>query len=75
METPYRNNAILEDILNNCSGSTHLCVAADITAESEFIKTLEINSWKKMASLPDLHKRPTIFLLKSNPKQLSSNSK
>lgn len=75
METPYRNNAMMEDILTNCSGNTHLCVAVDITAESEFIKTLEINSWKKMGTLPDLHKRPTIFLLKSNPKQLSSNSK
>ena len=75
METPYRNNAMLEDILKNCSGGTYLCIAADLTSETEYIKTLDIASWKKKGQLPDLHKRPTIFLLKSNPKHLSSNSK
>ncbi len=60
METPFRNNQVLEDILN-LNGEMKLCIAADITDKTQFIKTLTINQWKKQ--IPDLHKRPTIFLL------------
>jgi 16S rRNA (cytidine1402-2'-O)-methyltransferase len=61
IETPYRNNQLLETIMNHCQASTSLCIAADITGREEMIKTKTISEWKK--SLPDLHKRPVIFLL------------
>lgn len=61
METPYRNNTLLKDIVEHCQPQTLLCIAADITASSEFIKTLPVKEWKK--SIPDLNKRPAVFLL------------
>ncbi|NIJ52038.1 SAM-dependent methyltransferase [Dyadobacter arcticus] len=61
METPFRNNQLLEALLENCMQDTLLCVACNVTAEDEFIKTKTIKSWK--AELPDLHKKPTIFLI------------
>ena len=61
MEAPYRNNKLLDDILKNCHEETLLCVAANITLPNEFIKTDNINNWKK--SKPDLHKKPCIFLI------------
>jgi len=61
METPYRNNQLLEDILQNVHIETLLCIAANITAKDELIKTLPIREWKK--EKPDLHKKPTIFLM------------
>ncbi len=63
MEAPYRNDALLEDILETCDPDTRLCIAADITLESEFIFTKRIREWKKQK--PALHKRPVIFLLGS----------
>ncbi len=63
IETPYRNNQLLRDIITHCKDLTLLCIAADITAPGEFIRTKTIREWKK--ELPDLHKRPTIFLLGS----------
>jgi 16S rRNA (cytidine1402-2'-O)-methyltransferase len=62
METPYRNNQIFQTILKSLNSKTRLCVAADITSESEFIKTKSIEAWKKGVA-PDLHKRPAIFLI------------
>ena len=59
IETPYRNNKMLEDILKTCKPSTKLCIAADITLDSEYIKTRSMNDWKKQK--PDLSKRPCIF--------------
>ncbi len=59
METPFRNQQFLEDLLNTLHPETKLCIAADITLESEFIRTLNIQQWKK--NLPNLHKRPCIF--------------
>jgi len=61
IETPYRNQKLLEDILKTCKPSTKLCIAADITCEGEYIKTKTISEWKKQ--LPDLEKRPCIFLI------------
>ena len=61
METPYRNNALLQDALQNLNAETLLCVAANITAEDEMIKTMPVKEWKKQK--PDLHKMPVIFLL------------
>lgn len=62
METPYRNNQMLTAIINNLNPNTRLCIAADITSETEFIKTQSIESWKRKG-LPDLNKRPAIFLI------------
>jgi 16S rRNA (cytidine1402-2'-O)-methyltransferase len=63
IETPYRNNKLLETILQNCSVSTQLCIAAELTSANEFIKTKSIADWKK--EKVDLHKKPVIFLLMS----------
>ena len=61
MEAPYRNDALLADILESCLPSTRLCIAADITMDTEFILTRTIEAWKKKK--PALHKRPVMFLL------------
>lgn len=61
IETPYRNMKMLEDILSGCQPNTKLCIAADITLETEFIKTKPVSAWKSQK--PDLNKRPCIFLL------------
>ncbi|UTA67646.1 SAM-dependent methyltransferase [Emticicia sp. 21SJ11W-3] len=61
METPYRNNQMLDDVLQNMGAETLLCIAANITAEDELIRTLPVKEWKKQK--PDLHKKPTIFLI------------
>ena len=61
IETPYRNMKMLEDILTVCMPDTKLCIAVDITLETEFIKTKTVKEWKSQT--PDLNKRPCIFLL------------
>jgi 16S rRNA (cytidine1402-2'-O)-methyltransferase len=48
--------------MNNLNPNTRLCIAADITAETEFIKTQSIEAWKRKG-LPDLNRRPAIFLI------------
>ena len=61
METPFRNNQLLEDLFANLSGASLLCIACNVTATDEMIQTKSINDWKKQK--PDLHKKPTMFLL------------
>ncbi len=61
IETPYRNNKMLEDILQALNPATYLCVATDITLPTEYIKTMKASDWKKVTV--DLHNRPTIFIL------------
>ncbi|MBF6607999.1 MAG: SAM-dependent methyltransferase [Flavobacterium sp.] len=61
IETPYRNNKLLEDILQSLHPETHLCIAADITLPTEFIKTFPVFVWKK--TKVDLHNRPAIFII------------
>jgi len=61
IETPYRNNQLMEALLNSCQPSTRICIAVDLTGEKEFIKTRSVSDWKK--DKPDIHKRPAIFLL------------
>ena len=61
IETPYRNQKMFSELVNNLSPNTLLCVASDITLNSEFIKTLSVNEWKNQSI--DLHKRPTIFII------------
>ena len=63
IETPYRNMHLFDDILHSCNKKTRLCIASDITLETEFIKTKSIAAWKN--SRPELHKRPTIFLIQA----------
>ena len=63
IETPYRNNQMLETILKNCQPNTLLSIAADITSEEEWIKTQTIAEWRK--DIPQLHKKLVIFSLLS----------
>ncbi|SMG42748.1 16S rRNA (cytidine1402-2'-O)-methyltransferase [Marivirga sericea] len=64
METPYRNNQLVEDLLKTCAPQMKLCIAKNINAEDEIIKTDTIENWKK--NKPELHKVPCIFLLGLN---------
>jgi 16S rRNA (cytidine1402-2'-O)-methyltransferase len=79
IETPYRNNQLLAAILGACRPTTRLCVAANLTGPAEYIRTLTIAEWNKLAglqpatqppagpsgltALPELHKQPAIFCL------------
>ena len=61
METPYRNNQLMEDILSTCDNEMKLCVAANISSAKQFIKTKTIKQWK--SEKPDIHNQPAIFIL------------
>jgi len=61
IETPYRNQKLLLDIMASCSLHIKLCIACDVTLEEEFIKTKTIAEWKK--NVPDINKRQVVFLL------------
>jgi 16S rRNA (cytidine1402-2'-O)-methyltransferase len=61
IETPYRNDQLIDALLNNCRSSTRICIAVDLTSDKEFIKTKTVAAWKK--DKPGIHKRPAIFLL------------
>lgn len=61
IETPYRNDKMLEDICNSLHHETRVCVAADITLPTEYIKTQTVEAWKQ--TKVDLHKRPAIFII------------
>jgi 16S rRNA (cytidine1402-2'-O)-methyltransferase len=61
IETPYRNNQLVNDLLKTCSPSTLLCIAANLTGENEFVVTKPVSEWKN--KVPDLHKQPAIFLI------------
>jgi 16S rRNA (cytidine1402-2'-O)-methyltransferase len=61
IEAPYRNQQMLKDITEACNPATRLCIAVDITLETEFIRTATIKEWR--TKLPEIHKRPAIFLL------------
>lgn len=61
IETPYRNNRLVEDILATCRPQTRLCIAANITCEEEYIMTRTLKEWR--GHVPDLSKQPCIFLI------------
>ena len=61
IETPFRNNKMLEDILQAIQPGTLLCIATDITLPTEYIKTKRASDWKN--AKVDLHNRPTIFII------------
>ena len=64
IETPYRNNKMLEDICSSLHPNTRVCVACDITLPTEYIKTQTVNEWKHTNI--DLHKRPAIFIIQKD---------
>jgi 16S rRNA (cytidine1402-2'-O)-methyltransferase len=72
IETPYRNNQLLETIVKTCQSSTRLSIAADLTSESEWVRTKSVAEWKK--DLPNLHKKPVIFCLLSRDSTSSTPS-
>ena len=61
IETPYRNNQLMEALLSVCQPLTKICIAVDLTGEKEFIKTRSVAEWKKKR--PDIHKQPAIFCM------------
>ena len=61
METPYRNEKLLEDLKRILDSKTNLCIAYDLTQSGEFIKTLDIGQWKKKHI--SFHKKPAIFII------------
>ncbi len=63
IETPYRNNQLLKDLVQCCKPTTLICVGKDITGPTESIRTLSAKNWQ--SQLPELHKIPTIFLLQA----------
>jgi len=68
IETPYRNNRLIETLLKKCKPTTKLCIAVDLTGKNEWIKTKTITEWSKgllseKKERVDIHKRPAIFLL------------
>jgi 16S rRNA (cytidine1402-2'-O)-methyltransferase len=64
METPYRNNKFLDDLITCLNSNTYLTIACDITLDTEFIETKPISEWKK--NKVDLHHRPCIFIIQKN---------
>jgi len=63
IETPYRNNQLIKDLLQYCHPQTKICIAVDITAPTQWIKTKTVAQWKK--ETVDIHKRLAIFLLQA----------
>jgi len=61
METPYRNNQLLADLMQQLNPTTRLCIAANISAPNELVKTDTVANWKN--KLPDIHKQPAVFLI------------
>lgn len=61
IETPYRNQKLADDILLHCKPQTKLCIAMNISCDDELILTRSVKAWK--GKLPDMHKKPTVFLL------------
>ncbi|HKL96884.1 MAG TPA: SAM-dependent methyltransferase [Paludibacteraceae bacterium] len=62
IETPYRNRQMVDELLKSLQPQTKLCIAVDITSDTEDIRTKTISEWKKSV-IPELHKRPCIFLI------------
>ena len=64
IETPYRNDSLLQDMLTTLSPSTRLCIAANITCPDQFIRTLKVSEWKKIPGF-SIGKRPCVFLFQA----------
>jgi len=63
IETPYRNQQLLKAMLDTCHANTKLCIACQVSLPDEYILTKTVAEWKRLSDLPDLHKKPTVFLL------------
>jgi len=63
IETPYRNMKLLQNLVKYLHPETQLCIACDLTLPTEYIKTLPVKKWKNR--LPDIHKRPTVFVFQA----------
>ncbi len=63
IETPYRNLSLLDSLLKNCRPDTRLCIAVNLTGKSESIQTKTMETWQKV--IPDINKKPAIFLLQA----------
>ncbi len=61
IETPFRNNSMLDDVLKTCKPTTRLCIACNLTGEEDMVKTQTIAWWR--LNVPELHKKPCIYLL------------
>lgn len=61
IETPYRNQKLVEDILLHCKPQTRLCIAMNISCSDEYIATRPLQAWK--GKLPDMYKKPCVFLI------------
>ncbi|MCX6250788.1 MAG: SAM-dependent methyltransferase [Bacteroidetes bacterium] len=61
IEAPYRNLQLFKAILESCNPGTLLCIATELTTEKELVQVKTISEWKK--SIPDIHKKPTVFLV------------
>lgn len=61
IETPYRNEKMFADLLQSLTPTTQLCIAADITLATEYIRTMAVQEWKN--AKPNLHKKPAIFII------------
>ena len=61
IETPYRNDALLSDLLATCHPATRICIASDITLPTQFIKTLSVERWRR--AVPVIGKRPCVFVI------------
>lgn len=61
IETPYRNNSMVADLLKHCNDNTRICIAQNLTAENEYVKTQTVAQWKK--AVPQLEKLPVVFLM------------
>ena len=62
IEAPYRNQHLLQDIVDHCQPQTRLCIACNLSLPDELIASRAVSAWKK-SPLPDLHRQPTVFLL------------
>jgi|SRR5450432_18293 len=63
IETPYRNNSLLDSFFKNCGGQTRLCIAVNLTGKSESIQTRTMEEWRKR--VPEINKQPAIFILQA----------
>lgn len=61
IETPYRNNQLIETLLKTAADQTMLCIAVDLTGKNEWVKTKTVKQWRNENT--EIHKRPAIFLL------------
>jgi 16S rRNA (cytidine1402-2'-O)-methyltransferase len=62
IEAPYRNQKLAEELLQTLQGETRLTLAMDLTAPTEWVRTMRVSEWRKM-KLPELNKRPAIWII------------